>query len=278
VLVDGWVPTIQSAAVPPAVPSAEVLHDTVVLSLPAGVVRDIAPQYAAVIGGWRTVNGYSGYEPPYYGALLFAMQQEEDDLLEPFRSRFDLQVIVEDDAPRLRDLVERQPGAIRVARSTTATQYRLPKRGSPYVAVFGRARRIAAVTSACAPAMTGLATDGDPDTRWYCGPQRGGEAITVDLGQASAVGAVRHRMSRFSNEFPHGLVIETSLDGQAWQAAWDRSVLRPLIEAGLAQPKNPAPVFAFPPRPARYVRLRQTKVAEQFFWSIAEVEVGSGQS
>lgn len=276
-LADGWVPTIQSAAVPPAVPAAEVLRDTVVLALPAGVVRDIAPQYAAVVGGWRTVNGYSGYEPAYYPALLFAMQQEQDDLFEPFRNRFDLHVIVEDEAPRLRELVERQPGVVRVARSTTATQYRLPKRGSPLVAEFGRPWPIARVESACESARTALTMDGDPSTRWYCGPQRGVEALTVDLGRPSGVGAVRHGLGRYTNEFPQGLVIETSLDGQAWQAGWAGSVARPVIEAGLAQLKNPAPVFTFPPRPARYVRLRQTRVAEQYFWTVADVEIGSGQ-
>ncbi len=276
VLVDGWVPTIQSAAVPPAVPAAQVLRDTVVLTLPAGVVRDIAPQYAAVLGGWRTVNGYSGYEPAYYAALLSAMQQEQDDLFEPFRNRFDLQVIVEDDAPRLRDLVERQPGVVRVARSPTATQYRLPKRGSPPVTVFGQTRPIARVVSACEAGRTALAMDGDPSTRWYCGPQRGEESLTVDLGQVSVVGAVRQGLGRYTNEFPQALVIETSVDGRAWEAGWDGSVARAVIEAGLAQLKNPMPVFGFAPRPARYVRLRQTKVAEQFFWTVAEVEVGAG--
>jgi hypothetical protein len=36
-------------------------------------------------------------------------------------------------------------------------------------------------------------------------------------------------------------------------------------------------VFSFDPRPARYVRLRQTAQEPQFYWSVAELEVAGGR-
>ncbi len=276
IVADGWMGTIQAGQAPPPVEDARALRGTVVLSLPAGTVRDIAPQYAAVVGGWRTVNGYSGYEPPYYAALLFAMQQELDDLFEPLRRRVELHVVVEDEAGRLRQLVERQPGAVRVSRAGTTTIYRLPRRDAGPLPALGEGRPIAAVRSECEPGMTGLATDGDPETRWYCGPQAGAEVLNVDLGGETVVGAVRLGLGRFVAEFPRALTIETSLDGQAWQPASQGPVAGAVIEAGLVEPRYPAPVIGFSPRPARFVRLRQTGVSE-FLWSVADLAVGSGR-
>ena len=69
----------------------------------------VAPEYQAAIGGWKSVNGYSGYGPNYYPALQDGVRAELDELFEPFRAQQDLHVVVSADATRLRALVERQP-------------------------------------------------------------------------------------------------------------------------------------------------------------------------
>jgi hypothetical protein len=69
VLADGW-GAIPAQALPPQVPNPAALAGRTVLDLPAGDYPDIAAQYRAVVGGWRTVNGYSGFVPPYYPLVV----------------------------------------------------------------------------------------------------------------------------------------------------------------------------------------------------------------
>lgn len=276
IVADSWTGQMRWGPLPPAPPGASLLRGQAVLALPAGGARDIPPQYDAATGGWRTVNGYSGYEPVYYPALLYAMNQEQADLFVAFRRRFDLHVIAADEAPRLRDLVERQPGAVRVARSAGATLYRLPKQASPPAAEFGQARTIVAVRSDCSQAEAVLAIDGDPMTRWHCILEGDEAGLTADLGAVAGVGALRHVMGRHPGEFPRRLVVETSIDGSIWEAAWDGGAVGEVIEAGLRTPRFPSLVIAFPPRPARFVRLRQAGTGPPFPWGVGELQVGSG--
>ncbi len=65
-------------------------------------------------------------------------------------------------------------------------------------------------------------------------------------------------MGESYRDFPRVLVVETSLDGQAWEAAWDGDVIAPTIEGSLAEPLLAPATIPFSPRRARYVRLRQT--------------------
>lgn len=131
VLADGWIGRIAVQPAPPPAPNASLLADKIVMELPLGnPYRDIAALWRAVVGGWKTVNGLSGYAPSGYGALIEATRFETDDLFRPFLAQHDLHVIVSDDAPRLDALVMRQQGAEIVTRSSWATLYRIPRRSS----------------------------------------------------------------------------------------------------------------------------------------------------
>ena len=66
-LSDGWA-TIPAVPAPAAFPDPVALRGQTVLQLPVGDLNDFAPQFLAVAGGWRSVNGYSGYEPRFYEA------------------------------------------------------------------------------------------------------------------------------------------------------------------------------------------------------------------
>ncbi len=272
VLADGWVDRIASIPLPQAVPDAALLRGEVVLSLPAGDVRDVVPQYQAILGGWRSVNGYSGYGPSYYQAVQYGVRAELDELFEPFRAAQDLHVLVSADAPRLRALVERQPGVVMTAHTRTRLQYRLPRRPveSP---LLGENLPIQRVHASCSAAVVSKVIDRDPVSRWYCGTQDGQESLTADLGQVSNVGAVKHGFGPYAAEFPRELVIDTSVDGSSWQQAWEGNVVARVIFAALEEPKWPVMVLSFAPRPARYVRLRQVGRDSSAFWSVAELEV-----
>ena len=50
ILADGWTPPIPAVELPPSVPDAAALRGHVVLRLPAGLLRDIRAQHAAVDG------------------------------------------------------------------------------------------------------------------------------------------------------------------------------------------------------------------------------------
>jgi hypothetical protein len=82
-------------------PSALPLYiapGTQVLDLPiSSGYGNADAQYLAVLGGYRVVNGYSGYAPPYFGALRNALADHRPEAFVPFRQRADLYVVVRPD-------------------------------------------------------------------------------------------------------------------------------------------------------------------------------------
>lgn len=126
-VVDGWL-WIPATPVPPHAPRPDLLRGGVVLELPAGeTLGDIAAVYRAVTGGWRTVNGFSGYEPASY-------QQLRDDSLagrvdlEPFLAQGTLHVLVSGKSPALNEAVAAHPGSEFIGQSGGMTQYRIAAR------------------------------------------------------------------------------------------------------------------------------------------------------
>ena len=275
-LSDGWA-TIPTAPAPAAFPDPVALRGQTVLQLPVGNLQDFAPQFLAVAGGWRSVNGYSGYEPRFYEAVRQGARFEVDGLFQPFRSRGDLFVVVNEDQPRLRALVERQPGAVCIGDRNGILQYRLPRQAAPPVSASGAPLQIASVSASCG-ASASAAIDGRLDTFWACGPQTGTEWFQADLGApADSVAAVRYSLGRSYRDFPRRLVVETSLDGHAWDPAWNGDVIAPTIEGNLRDPLRAPATISFPPRRARYVRLRQTGEDAAVVWALPELAVLAGR-
>jgi hypothetical protein len=248
------------------------LRGQTVLALPVGNFQDFGPQYRAIVGGWRSVNGYSGYEPKHYEAVRQGARFEVGGLFEPFRARGDLFVVVKTDQPRLMALVERQPGAERIADQQGVREYRLPRQPG-HVASFITAApvHVAGATASCASA--GAAIDGNLATSWFCGPQRGSEWFVADLGAVvDDVSAVRYTMGESYREFPRELVVETSIDGETWEPASHGDVIAAAIEGSLLDPLTAPTTVAFGPRRARFVRLRQTG-KDEVNWVLPELAV-----
>jgi hypothetical protein len=274
-LSDGWA-TIPAASAPRAFPDEVMLRDHTVLTLPIGNLDDFGPQYRAVLGGWQSVNGYSGYEPKHYEALRQGSRFEVDGVFEPLRARGDLFVVVNTDQPRLVALVERQPGAVSVAERPGTRQYRLPRQSKPAAApAIEAAVRIARVTASCPAAAAAI--DGNAATRWVCSQQWGAEWFAADLGaEIDRVSAVRYTMGESYREFPRQLVVETSLDGDTWEPAWDGDVIAPTIDGALLDPLMAPTTVRFAPRRARHVRLRQTG-KDQVGWALPELAILAGR-
>jgi len=277
VLSDGWIDRIRAAELPPAVPGADRLVGATVLEAPPDLVfRDIQSVFRAVNGGWRTVNGYSGWGPSYYSALVGAARAESDGMLTPFQRLGDLYVVVGQDESRLRALIEQQPGVTRVTSDKALILYHLPARqGAPLSRPAGLKLRPRELRSQCSSELLPKAIDNDDSSLWQCALWDERQALTIDLGEVRTVGAVVNDLGVFSYLFPTALAVETSEDGTSWNPAWSGTVLERAILAAMEDPKRLRIVVDFPPRQARYVRMRAASGGNEAPWTIAELEVWS---
>jgi hypothetical protein len=274
VLADGWTWGIPVQPLPPDVPDAPALAGRMVLDLPAGDYPDIAAQYRAIQGGWRSVNGYSGYLPTYYRMLVTASRDNLAGVLDALQPLGELDVVVARDALDQQRLLRQQPHVTVTGENSAFTQFRLPGRPEPSRAGGSRVPITRLLSNCEGPALS-RALDRNLGTYWVCGPELNEQSLTIDLGVAQAAGAVLHDEGPVAGNFPRRLVIETSIDGLTWQPAWSGNAWGPAISAAMRNPKENHIWFVFDPRPARYIRLTHPPEDQHYIWAIAELEVWS---
>lgn len=272
VLADGWVNAIPTQPVPDNVPNPSALVGRTVLDLPAGDYPDIASQYRGVIGGWRTVNGYSGYAPNYYGILIEAANQHVTDLFAPLQTMGELDVVVKHDADEFQALIRNQPGVTITGEDRHFTQFRLPAKPARAQG-SGRRVPIASIGSICASSGLARAIDRDLKTNWLCGPGISEQQLLIDLGSEQTAGGLVHHEGKFTGDFPREMTIETSVDGRAWTPAWRGNAWGVALLAAMKSPTTLEMWFPFEPRPARYLRLTRPAQQQEYYWNIAELEV-----
>jgi hypothetical protein len=127
VLAEGWFIDITPKA-PEPLPAGTIPAGALVLDTPLGATFDNVPaEYFAVMGGYRVINGYSGYAPPHFALLREAMAAHRDEALDGFRRYQDLYVIIRPivEMPFVR-WIERQKEVETVAASSSWRVYRLP--------------------------------------------------------------------------------------------------------------------------------------------------------
>jgi hypothetical protein len=113
---------------PAALLETRIPEGKLALDLPVNEdYRNAAPQYLAVLGGYRSINGYSGYAPPHFGEMRHALADHRPVAWDTFRQYGDLYVIVRDtvDAPFV-GWLESQPGVRIVATVPKMRLYLLP--------------------------------------------------------------------------------------------------------------------------------------------------------
>lgn len=273
-LVEGWMdigiaPVDFRVARPPAGMTAPVLE------LPAGsVVGDVAAEFRAVIGGYQTLNGYSGNQPPHWGPLITGLGRRDGAVLAEVRRHMEVLVSVHtDDRDGLRSWVmTMHPDAVPVTSSSERTLLRLTKLDAPTPAERGDVPfRI--VETSCSPDMAPLAVDGNLSTRWECGHRTRGQRITVDLGQPVTIAGVSPALGPFEYDSPHHLEIDVSESGDDWRRVWDGLTYAPSLTGALQDVRRHEVPIRFDPVEARYVRLTQTGDETPYYWSVAELRV-----
>jgi hypothetical protein len=130
VVAEGWFvgPAMRTPSALPLYipPGAQVLD----LPISAGYGNADA-QYLAVRGGYRVVNGYSGYAPPYFGPLRNALADHRPEAFVPFRQRAALYIVARPDLePQFVTWLESLPDPQRVIDFGKWKLYRLPRLGN----------------------------------------------------------------------------------------------------------------------------------------------------
>ena len=276
ILADGWI-TWPIAAVPPR--SVVLDHvDGGVLELPLGTIEhDAASLLRATRHRQPLINGYSGYEPPHYAALRHGLRHRTEDTLD-IVAGLGIRYVLIDRALDLDGTFERavsqHAGTRLVAEGPGEALFGLP----PGVAVgdddtYGGALDIAAVETNVNPHLADRMLDGSLRTRWEGGAQAPGQEVRIDLARPRPIGAVVMRLGPYTRDFPRGLTIDLSTDGDQWTEVWSGSTQMLALKDALRHPGDPTLVCGVGDQVGRYVRLRSTASDPIFFWSIADLSV-----
>jgi hypothetical protein len=128
IIAEGWF-SDRHVPAPDAVTAGVIPADAVVLDLPIEeAFWNAIPQYRAVRGGYRSVNGYSGYQPDHFQPTRRAIADLRPDALTPFRIVADLYVIVRPGTlPEVARWVSEHPGAERLHVGPDAEIFRLAR-------------------------------------------------------------------------------------------------------------------------------------------------------
>jgi hypothetical protein len=261
------------------------------LELPVGgTAISVRHLYQTLVHRNRTVNGYSGYGSPlqdFIGGPPFGELERLDDALTMARTLGIRWLMVH--PPLYRD-PEQGEALVRGLRSARAHVARLETLAGVAVAELRSLQpsppRLDPTWQELPPAEFTLAAshnverlpllvDGDRATRWLTGVrQQGGEWVEIRFTAPRDVARVRLEMDRRSQgDYPRGLAVEVSLDGEAWTTLFGGGILPLLGPSFATRPAWPAIDIALPPNEARLVRLRTLGQTRVWFWSIHELRV-----
>jgi hypothetical protein len=274
----GWPARLPVAELPPRSPLLESLaeRDAAVLELPAGEREaDLAAMYRGIFHGRPVVNGTSGFEPAHYAALRGGLAEGDPSVLAELAAYGPLWLRLElgrADSGALASLAL-AAGARLLASDATESVYRLP-RAARSAAEPGARLPLRSVQASLDPGAAPRFVDGDLRTRWSTGaPQRGGEWLAADLGEARSVGSVLLALGPSRTDWPRDLEVQV-VDGDAWRTVFRGPTAALALRGGLAEPARLpilVPLAAGPP--VRGVRLVQHASHPVWYWSVSELEL-----
>ena len=279
VLIDSWVHPFRLEIPPaPLIVPPEVPADAAVLELPTGVFEDAAAMYHATQHGRPTANGLSGYSPPHYGALQSAIRDADTGALEVIASERPLAVFVNKQpaAAEFLSWLPRQSRARHVASTPTHDVFLLAaaRRAPAPMPDPSKVLTIAKVEASLRPDQVDRLLDGNRRTAWIGeGPQRGTEALTIELASRQSVSGIVLAHGPYSPGFPRQLTIAVSGGAGTWQTVWQGPTGARTVAAALDDPRDVRVLIEFPPVEARWLRLTQTGQSGEDEWTVAELSV-----
>jgi hypothetical protein len=274
-LAEGWVHPFHVAPMPPLDYGALAPRPgRVVVEVPFGDPgQEVGAMFRATLAGLPTANGFSGHDPPHLVMLRNATSQCDLDALDGLAGFGDLSVIADTD--RLPDdcmarLVERAsrdpiaaPGKLLIEMDRRPLPASQP----------GRLVRPALVTTSINASRLPALVDDDLVSRWDTGPQEPGEWLQIDLGNVQTVSAVELSLGQYLRDYPRVLVVEGSIDGEAWAPLTTRRGAPLAFQAAVDSPRVLALDVRFEPARVRHLRLTQTGFDDTFYWSVAELRI-----
>ena len=281
VLADTWMSAMPLADTPKpfrALELREARASGPIVELPLGhTYPDVAAMYRQMSHGRPLVNGYSGYFPPHYAALRFGLMLRDHDVLTQLAARGVTDVIVDrepDPDGRWDKYVASHPRATLVCTEGKQSLYRIaPAEAATAPAAGGAPLPIAVIRPNVNEAAVTSMTDQDRTTRWESGPQTNRTAVEIDLGGVRTVGGIDLFLGPFVEDFPRGLIIEASADGQTWREVWRGGSAGLAFVAAFEAPRDVPLRYRFAPTPARVLRMKLTENDDTYYWSIAEMRV-----
>jgi hypothetical protein len=279
ILVDSWIGEMPLPALPVRLQALESLPDgTAVLELPLGETgSDVAAMYRGMYHRRPVVNGYSGFLPRSYDVLRRGLDIRDPQMFDAVTAWGPVVVAVDgprDEGGRWARQLAARPGSVALGQESGYRLFSLAGGAAPPELEPGLPRlHVQSVTANVESQRIALALDGDPETRWDSGPQRGTEVVTVDLGVERRVDGLTMTIGDHSSDFPRVLAIETSRDGRTWSTEWQGSTAFIAFTGAVRHPTDSPMTFALPHVPARLVRLRQLGQDPMFSWTIFELRV-----
>ena len=278
IVADSWISGLALPQPPPSWPETVATKSVeAVLALPMDTMRDIAAMYRGSLAGVRTINGNSGYEPPHYRPMIFALENHDETVFNVIAERGPILVAVDRTAPggvETADWLKRSPAAAEVQSGEESTFFIVRGHAGGASGCTGRALSIVAAHDLRGPVDTSAFTDGSVATSWTAGEsQHAGDTLTLDLGRVVNPCGVRISLGKRPGRYPNALSIATSDDANSFTVQFNQKLGGETIRAALANPVNPTLDLPLSGEPARYVRLRIEADQPKAAWTATEIAV-----
>lgn len=274
-LAEGWARVTADPLTPFPVVTPRATDDGPVLEIPFDRLDlNTVAMLRATTGGYRSGNGYSGFEPPHFGPLRFGVRIRDASVLTELRRRTPFHISVKsDNSDGFRTwLTSVQPEAHLVAEAGGRALYSLsglpPLMARPWQELPFEINR-----ASCGHRLLRDLADGSRVTRWECGPGHPGQYLELDLGRVQRVSGIVNGLGAYSNDAPRALRVTVSTDGEAWSKVWEGPTGAHALRAAFDDPVRVDVQIRFAPVEARYVHLMQTADQTEWYWSIAELKI-----
>jgi hypothetical protein len=250
---------------------------TAVMELPLGESSgDVVAMFRAMYHDRPLVNGYSGFFPRSYDVLRRGLEARDPQIFDSITAWGPVVVMIDtarDPEAAWAAQLEHRPGTMLLGEESGWKVFSLPGGERPPDVDLTWRLPIEAVAANINNDRMALAVDGNAETRWDSGPQKGTEVITIDLGAEHDVDGLMMTIGPHTSDFPRRLVIESSSDTREWATRWEGSTAIAAFAGAVRHPVEMPLTFALPHVPARWLRLRQLGHDPVFYWSIFELSV-----